>query len=176
MKSALVLFAYAAILVTGGVYAFLGAPEGANAATALIVPGACAAVMIVLGFIIVSAMPDNPKSAERVHIAAIVLALVFAIAFGFRATSAAKAQGAYITAQSAWQTAVTTNDIEDSPEAKIAFFEARNAPDHSKAYLGNTLWILMGFSALAMVAMLATRPGKRLRPARTTPDEDYDER
>jgi hypothetical protein len=160
MLAAGVLFIYAIGLALAGVLAFLMAPEGANAKTALIVPGACAVVIALLAIGV--AVAKKGKLKRGLHIAALVLMLVFAGAFSQRAMKASGAVQAYRNAAAQVDAAVAGGEVEDTPEAREAFFERELAPNHDKSYLANTLWGLVVFSALMFFVGLVVHPGRRV--------------
>jgi len=144
----IVVLAYAAVLLDGGLTAFMTAPPEANAATALIVPGACAVVMLLCA--VGASLIDRNRAVGMIGIhAGLVLPLVFAAAFAFRAMAAAEASAAY-------------ND----PAAVVA--EGGEAPDHDKGYLAWTLWRLTGLSGVAFVGLLLQRPKPAARGAGPT--------
>ena len=152
MRYAILTFGYAALLLLAGVAAFLLAPEGANAKTALIVPGA-AAVVVGLLALSLRATAGTPAS-KKMQLATMALALLFAFAFAGRAITASPSVRAHLDAQQAYAQAVETGATPDTPEARRAFFEAREAPLYSRAYLTRTLWLLCGASIGFVGAML----------------------
>jgi hypothetical protein len=84
MKSARIMFAYAGFLIACGLVAYFMAPPGVNATTALLVPGLAAILMIVFGAM-ANMFPRNRNvGMVGVHVG-LVLPLLFALAFGFRA-------------------------------------------------------------------------------------------
>lgn len=81
---------YAGLLVAGGVIAYLIAPPDAKAATALIVPSACAVLVAVCAGL--SALLPKSKLAGMIGIhAGLVLPVLFALAFVSRAIGNDKA-------------------------------------------------------------------------------------
>jgi hypothetical protein len=160
MLAAGVLFIYAIGLALAGVLAYSMAPEGANAKTALFVPGACAAVIALLAAGV--AIAKRGKLKRGLHIAALVLMLVFAGAFAQRAMKASGAVQAHRNAAAQLESAIESGEVADTPEAREAFFEREGAPDHDKSYLANTLWGLVVFSALMFFVGLVVHPGRRV--------------
>jgi hypothetical protein len=89
MKSARIMFAYAGFLIACGLVAYFMAPAGANATTALIVPSVAAGLMIVFGAM-ASAFPRNRTvGMVGIHVG-MVLPILFAAAFGYRAVNTFK--------------------------------------------------------------------------------------
>jgi hypothetical protein len=160
MKPALLLWSFAAVLVVAGVVAFLSAPKGANAKTALIVPGACA-VLVAVCALLAGGTLGGAGAARTGRVAGTVLAFVIAALVGWRAWSAGTAVRAYRDAEAGFAAEVAAGRAERTDPARIAFFEARGAPDHDKSYLRNLLWGLAGAGLLAG-ALLAT---SRTEPA-----------
>jgi len=156
MRAAYVLIIYAVALIAAGVFAFVSAPEDAKAITALIVPGACA---VVIGLLAIGMLALPFLRARRaLHITALAFMLIFAGAFAVRAMSASSAARSYRNAADQLERAVEAGEVEDTPEAREAFFGREDAPDHDKSYLANTLWILVAISALALVAGIVFPP------------------
>lgn len=158
MRAAIVLIIYAASLIGAGLFAFMSAPEGANAKTALIVPGACAVLILVLatGLLVAKA----PGRRVMMHVIALVLTLIFAAAFSLRAMEASGAVQAFRNAESQLEAAIEAGSVEDTPEARRDFFEREEAPDHDKSYLATTLWSLVALSALSLFFGLISSPNK----------------
>lgn len=166
MLAAGVLLIYAVGLVVGGAIAFSMAPEGANAKTALIVPGACAALIALLAIGVAAARKKGLK--RGLHIAALALMLVFGAAFSQRAMAASGSVQAHRNAAAQLEAAIESGEVADTPEARAAFFEREGAADHDKSYLANTLWGLVVFSALMFFVGLVAHPGRRVVRAMKT--------
>lgn len=159
MRSATIMFVYAAVLLGAGAWAYSAAPQGANAATALIVPGACALVMLICGGIVAGTARTNLRTARRTHLVALICALAFGAAFAQRGGQASLASTLHRETEYRFASAVKEGKAQDTPEARAAYFRSAGAPDHDKKYLSNTLWALMFVSAGAFLALLVTRPG-----------------
>lgn len=159
MRASVVLIIYAASLFGAGLLAFSMAPEGANAKTALIVPGACAALIMVLAIAILAI--KSPGVRVKLHVAALVLTLIFAAAFSLRAMDASGAVQAHRNAAAQLDRAIEAGQVEDTPEARQAFYEREDAPDHDKSYLATTLWVLVVLSALSLFAGLVSSPNRK---------------
>lgn len=156
-KAAAILVVYAALVVVLGALAFASAPEGANKATALIVPVAVALVAVALAVMSLAIHKNRALGMVGIH-AGLILPLLVALAVGHRAYKAQGATSAYAKAQAAWVERVDAEPAFATEENKAAFFDERGAPDHDKAYLRNALVAISGVSLLTFVAMLAARP------------------
>lgn len=154
MRYAIITVGFAAVLLLAGLVAFLLAPEGANASTALIVPGVCAAVMLVCALGLRGAS-GGPKE-KTVKAVAVALATIFAVAFIMRGMAASADVKNYRDAVEAYR--VVSPPSAEAPAPPAAFFEQRGAPDHDKSYLARTLWLLAGASLGYVGAMLMPRP------------------
>lgn len=152
-KAAGVMFAYALVMIVAGVIAFLLAPEGAKATTALAVPAACGAVMIVCGLLARSGR--GGIRATGVYLG-LVFALLFAAVIGMRATKTHEAVVAHQEVAETWDSTIGAMGDAD-PAIKKAFFDAADAPDHDKSYLRNTLGFLTVASVLAAGGILLRR-------------------
>lgn len=160
IKSAVIPVLYAIVLLAAGVNAYFMAPPQASAATALIAPGAMAAVMLIVAlFIAIS----GPKGARVAHLTGVLLVITFTFVLVWRAIPAMREANEHQEAAQQWEEALEQNLFEDTPEAKAAYFEQRGAPDHDKMYLAFTLFGLSAASALTFVLMLATPPRKEKR-------------
>lgn len=154
-RAAKVMFVYAVVMVAAGGVAFALAPEGANAATALAVPAACGAVMVVCGLL--ARASGSKLRATGVYLG-MVFALLFSAVIGMRAVKTGDAATAYQERAAQWD--ATIGAMGDADDAiRTAFFDAVDAPDHDKSYLRNTLWFLTVASAGAFVGILVSRRG-----------------
>jgi hypothetical protein len=153
------MFGYAVVLVVAGIVAFMLAPEGANAITALAVPAGCALLMVLCGLMSRAIPTKYGLGMAGIHLG-LVLPLVFAAVIGMRAVKTGDAIEAYREAETAWQARAEAGATV--PE-RAAHFEAADAPDHDKSYLRNTLWFLTAASAIAFFVILARRPKKEDR-------------
>jgi len=157
MKAAVVLGVYAAVLVLGGFIAYTSAPADANAMTALIIPGACAVVIVGCALLVVVGFKGNRKLAMVGAHLAMVFTLVFAVAFGMRAKAGFDASREYREGVEQFEAA----GISGAPlgeAAQKAYLEGRDLPTHDKAYLAYTLSGLVVASVLAFGALVAVRP------------------
>lgn len=170
-KAAALLAVYAVLMIVMGVLTYQLAPEGAKAFTALAIPGvaglmvlACA-VLCVIG----SRRPRNTDTAEEdekrhnaskaamigVH-AGLVLPLLFAVAFGFRAfgTTTAIADARQVLGDA---DATVTDQIATAVTAgPEALEEARDTI--GKDYLATSLWGLTALSVMAFGGVVLLRP------------------
>jgi hypothetical protein len=157
-KAATVMFGYAAVLVATGVVAYSMAPEGANARTALVVPTVCAGLMVLSAILATRLASSRMLGMIGIHLG-LVLPLLFAAGIGFRAHATGAAIDRHDVAQAEWNSAIAAG-ADASDQARQEFFAARDAPDHDKSYLRNTLWVLTVLSVGAFFGILATRPKK----------------
>ncbi len=157
IKAALMMVVYALVLVMGGVVAYMLAPEGANAATALIVPSACAALMIACAVMTLMLKKNKRVGMIGIHVG-LILPLVFTAAFIQRAVAGYGSIGAYKEANAAYVEAVANDATLAEEENREAFFKEKDAPDHSKAYLVATLALLSGSSVMGFFALISMRP------------------
>ncbi|MEC9374076.1 MAG: hypothetical protein VYC34_09535 [Planctomycetota bacterium] len=160
MRSALPPILFAIVLIIAGLTAYTLAPPQANAATALIVPGVCAVIMLAIGVGVLVTGRKSVKTAGRIHLVGVILTLVFLAAFVSRAIPTMRATNAYEQASQDYRRQVEAGTIDSSESARTAFYEGKGVPDHSKFYLGATLFTLSAAAALTFVVMLATPPRK----------------
>lgn len=170
-KAAAMLVVYAALVVVLGALAYASAPEGANKATALIVPVAIAVFALAFAVMALAIHKNRMLGMIGIH-AGLVLPLLVALAVGHRAYKAQEATSAYAQAQAAWVERVDAEPAFATEENKAAHFEQRNAPDHDKAYLRNALVAISGVSLLTFVAMLAARPKPPARKPKPKPKSE----
>jgi hypothetical protein len=154
LKAAINMLVYAAALLVIGVIAYLAAPTGASAATALIIPGVAAALMIACAVMTIMGATSNAKGkgpgkpgALGVNLA-VLLPLLFTLAFAFRALPTTSA---YLEAKGA----LSSGNVLEQAET-LADDKGRKALQ--KDYLVVALWSLTALSAFAFATMLTTRP------------------
>lgn len=157
MKAALIMFAYSIALLIGGLLAYGMAPGGAKAMTAIIVPVACAVVMMVCAFLAMQIARHRSLGMIGIH-AGLVFTIIFAAMIGFRAWKTTTQVANYPAALDAYNTAVAATPTLADPGARKAFFKERNAADHDKAYLRNDLWALSAGGLLAFILLIGARP------------------
>ena len=148
------MLVYAAVLVAGGVFAFAMSPDKGKATTALAIPGACAALMVLCAGL--SALLPKSKAAGMVGIhLGMVLPLVFAAGLFMQGNKAWKELGRYREAQSAW---MALPEPQRAGTDRATHFASFNAPDHSTWYKATALLGLGGASVVAFGLILAGRP------------------
>lgn len=172
-KAAAMLVLYAALVVLLGALAYASAPEGASAATALIVPVAVAVFSLAFAAMSLAIHKNRMLGMIGIH-AGLVLPLLVAIASGHRAFVAQGASAAYRQAQGEWLQRVEAEPAVATPERRLAFFEERNAPAYDKAYVRNALAAISAVSLLTFVAMLAARPRPPARRPKSGADPSAD--
>ncbi len=151
------MFFYAALLVGGGVTAFAMAPVGVDARTALLVPFACAASMMISAMLALQVGRVKVLGMIGIHVG-LVLPLVFAAAIGFRAVKTGAAIDSWKTAERAYATSLEKREIDNGAAARVAFFEEQGAPTHDKSYARNALWFLTIASVVSFGLILSNRP------------------
>lgn len=82
MRGIIVLYTFAAVQILGGAIAFFSAPPEANAATALIIPGAMATVTALLATVALALRKGKPRVAGHVVHGAYAFVLLCALAYG----------------------------------------------------------------------------------------------
>lgn len=197
-KAALLMILYAVVLVAMGVAAFLLAPEGANAKTALISSSGSAFLMVICA---VLAMTSNRTLVMvGVHVG-LLLPLVFAGTFFWRGSIGWQASGQYqylnevvlprevdagryentaegrdaFFADKAYEIARAEGEVSAELAEKDAFIakaiENNDLPNHDKAYVGRLLMLLFGTSLAFFVAILTQRPKPEAREPREERDD-----
>ncbi len=170
LKAAINMLVYAAALLVIGVVAYLAAPTGASAATALIIPSVAAALMIACAVMTImgatsTAKGKGPGKPGTLGVnLAILLPLLFTLAFAFRALPAT---GAYLEAKGA----LSSGNVIEQAETLI---DDKGRKALQKDYLVVALWSLTALSGFAFATMLTTRPKleKVAKAAKTDNPED----
>lgn len=157
---AAVMAAYAAIMILAGVIAFRSAPEGANAATALIIPGVAGVIMLICALMTSLAARNQRVGRIGAH-AGVMLTLLFTLLFGYTAWKRAGALERYPAAAAEYRQALEAGTVAATPEAQRAFFGERGASRHDITYLVRTLRVLTVASGAAFVVLLVLRPKPR---------------
>jgi hypothetical protein len=167
LKAAINMLVYAAALLVIGVIAYLAAPTGASAATALIIPGIAAALMITSAVLTImgAAAARDGKGVSKlgilgVHLG-ILLPILFTLAFAFRALPATNA---YLEAKNALN---SDNAIEQA----AAVLDEKQSKAYRKDYLVVALWSLTALSGFAFASMLTHRPKMEKRAKEPSPSE-----
>lgn len=157
---AAVMILYAALMILAGYVAYSAAPEGANATTALIIPGAAGFLMIVCG--IMTALAGRNQRIGRIGAhAGLILTIIFALVFGYTAQKRTVALRNYPAAAAEYRQARDAGAVADTPEAQREFFQDRGAPRHDTTYLVRTLWFLTVLSGVTFAVLVVLRPRPR---------------
>lgn len=160
---------YAAVLLAGGVIAFAIAPDKSEAKTALIVPAACATLVLISAGLSALLTKSKPAGMIGIHLG-LVLPLLFAVAIGYRAYGAAAGVARHQELRSAYETDLESGN-PDAADGFVVYAErvhGEEVAEHNKSYLRNTLFVLSAASTVAFVALLVQRP----RPAAPAADGD----
>ena len=156
--AALVLFFLGDTLLALGFIAFMLAPEGAKASTALIVSGASAALLWIFAGLCV--VPGKTAQMIGIH-GGLVLPLLLGGAFAFRGVSARSGVQAYEEQRAAFLETVNAGDAQDTHEAYEAWIEETGADpklDHDKTYLMAILFTMAAVSFVTTAVLVAMRP------------------
>lgn len=159
----MIMFLYAALMLTFGVLAYLIAPPGANATTAIIATGACAAIMVAMGVMSLMIKTKRKVGMIGIHLG-LVLPLVFAGVFLTRAGSNYRSSGVYNYFEDSYQADIKSRDVTDTDSLRESFLSGakpengKDIPEYDKAYLGFILTLLFGFSVAAFMFLLLSRP------------------
>ncbi len=162
-RAATIMFLYAALLLAFGILAYLIAPPGANAKTAVIATGACAAIMIAMGIMTLMIKSKRKVGMIGIHLG-LILPLVFAGVFLMRAGKNYRDSGVHRYFDKAYHADIKDRGAEDTPDNRESFLSgakpefAADIPEGDKAYLGFILTMLFGFSVAAFMFLLLSRP------------------
>ncbi|OAB63822.1 hypothetical protein AY599_18415 [Leptolyngbya valderiana BDU 20041] len=170
LKAFAILVLYAVLVVALGILAYSDAPEGANAATALIVPIAVAVVSLGCAAMALMIHKNRTVGMIGIHLG-IVIPLLVAIAVGHRAYVAHQASESYKEGQSLWEQRVQGGGI-NTPSAREKFFEENKYPDHDKGYLRGALVAISAVSLQTFVTMIVARPKPPARKPKPQADAD----
>jgi len=169
-RASVVMFLYAALILTFGILAYLIAPPGANAKTAVIVTGLCALVMLAMGVMSMMVHKKRKIGMIGIHLG-LILPLVFAVVFLMRAGASYRSSGVYKYFDHAYQVDIKDRKAADTPENRESFLSGakpdsgRDLPTGDKGYLGFILTMLFGVSVAAFVVLLLSRPELPPKPA-----------
>lgn len=162
--AAMLMFLYAAALVVGGAWAYFNAPAGANATTALAVPGLMALLIVVAALMAMQIKIKRMLGTAGFYLG-LALAVVFAVVTLVQGTSVAGQVGNYNDASKKFDeqqaAAATALAAPEREAARLKFLEESKAPNHDKTYLRNTLLALSGISVLAAGSLFLLRPRKK---------------
>lgn len=157
------MFLYAALMLAFGILAYLIAPPGANATTAIIATGACALIMVAMGIMTLMIKTKRTVGMVGVHLG-LILPLVFAGVFLMRAGTNFRSSGVYRYFEHAYQADIENRGVADTTETRDSFLsgakpdQGKDIPQHDKAYLGFILTLLFGFSVATFMFLLLSRP------------------
>lgn len=157
---ALVMFAYAGLMLLAGIVAFLSAPETANPWTALIIPGVASFLIIVCGALTLQAQKSPRNGRVGAHLG-FMLALVFTLLFSYTAFARTMAHQRHPAAMAEYRQALEAGAVTDTDADRRAFFRQRRAARHDIGYLVRTLWFVAGLSGVAFVVLIVVRPKPR---------------
>lgn len=164
------MFLYAALILSLGILAYLIAPPGANAKTAVFVTGVCAAVMIAMGVMSLMIHKKRKVGMIGIHVG-LILPLVFATTFLWRAGDNYRHSGVYQYFEHAYQADLKDRNAEDTTANRESFLSGakpesgNKIPTGDKGYLGFILTMLFGVSIAAFVVLLLSRPKLPPKPA-----------
>lgn len=164
MKSAAIMVTFSVLVLAAGLYAFTAAPAGANPATALIMSGVAAGLML-MAAVFASMIGRNRAIGTAGVIAGIALSLLFAASNGWIASRRWAQVNNAPAANAAFAEAVKADASLNQDDRKRAFFRERNASPHDVTYLRNTLVFITALSALTGAALLVTFPTGRNKRA-----------
>lgn len=169
-RAAVVMFLYAALMLSLGILAYLIAPPGANAKTAVFVTGACALVMVAMGVMSLMVYKKRKVGMIGIHLG-LILPIIFASLFLMRAGSNYRSSGVYRYFDNAYQVDLKERSAQDTAALRESFLSgarpkwAADIPQGDKGYLGFILTMLFGVSVAAFVVLLLSRPQLPPRPA-----------
>jgi len=160
LKAAIIMIVYAVAMLLIGSVTFMISPPGASSLTALIVPGACAALMVICAVLTImgAGAARQGKGVGKhgmlgVHLG-ILLPLLFMLAIMFRALPATTA---YLDVRNALDTKVPL-------PAAMAVLNEDSLKAFTKDYLAVSLWSLTALSGFAFVTLLFLRPKMEKAP------------
>lgn len=144
------------LLVVGGIVAFLMAPPGANAKSALIAPGIAGGLILLCG-VLTFAGAGRTLSRIAAH-AGMVLCLLITLAFAAQLPRVQAGITAHRSTSAIFAERVAAGQEQDSPEARRAFLENANVPVTDRTYVRNTVAVLAVVAAAGFLALLKVRP------------------
>jgi hypothetical protein len=163
-RAALIMFVYAGVVIGLSLLAFVLAPPGANAATAVAMGGGSALVMVVMAVLSLLGRRNRKLGMVGIHVG-LLLPLIFAATFLLRIGPSYRSSGVHRYFETAYERAVNTGAVASTSDAKDAFLKAgrdsvsgQEIPPTDKAYLGLILTLLFGASLAAFVLLLLSRP------------------
>ncbi|MHC5011789.1 MAG: hypothetical protein ACYTG6_12735 [Planctomycetota bacterium] len=164
MRAAVVMFVYAGLVLALGATAFVMAPEGASAITAILVPGIFSVLMDGCGIFALVAWKRQNDVRIPVFISLLLL-LAFVGGSLPRALAAGDAASAHQNAMADFRKQVESNELPDTEDARLDFLESQGAPPYDKSYQRNVLWVIIALSVVAFLAILWAYRADRSRRA-----------
>lgn len=161
MAAAKILVGFAVVLVLGGLTAFLLAPEGANKATALIVPGACAALLLACAWMASMLKRNRRLGMIGIHVGlalTALLGLVFAMQGFSRAQQASSHRAAVERFEGAELAGAATTD-----EGLAAYLEAQEVKAYDTMYLAVIFCVLSAAGFMTLFLLVLNRPKPEAR-------------
>ncbi len=171
------MFLYAALILTFGILAYVIAPPGANAKTAVVVTGICALVMVVMGVMSIMIHQKRRIGMIGLHLG-LLLPLIFAVVFLMRAGASYRSSGVYKYFDHAYQVDLKDRNAQDTIANRESFLSGakpeagKDIPEGDKGYLGFILTMLFGVSVAAFVVLLLSRPKLPPKPAQAAAKPD----
>lgn len=170
-RAAAIMFVYALLVLGLSLLAYVMAPPGANATTAIVIGGVAAVLMSAMAVMSMLIERNRKLGMIGIHVG-LLLPLVFAAGFFMRIDDAYSSSGVNRYFQNAYQQKVKDGAEDDTEKARRAFFvnardglSGKDIPETDKAYLGRTLTLLFGASTAAFVLLLLSRPEVPAKPA-----------
>ncbi|MEO1716684.1 MAG: hypothetical protein AAFR76_06190 [Planctomycetota bacterium] len=165
-RAAIIMFLYALVVVALSALAYLIAPPGANAMTAVVAGGVSAVLMCVMAGMSLLIRKNRAVGMIGIHVG-MLLPLLFCVGFLMRIPVAYGEAGVFRFFDAEFERQVEAGALQDNADARAKFYaDAERAltgdeteiPRTDKTYLGRTLTLLFGASTAAFVLLLLSRP------------------
>ena len=153
MRTATSIIIYSGLILVGGVAAFVMAPAGSSALTALLVPLIYATILDILAVTIIL-QRDTPRSALGPLRIVLLLMVIFIAAMVPRALATWNGIQAYDKASIEFEDLAVKGLRANTPEARAGYLAEQDAPTHDKRYL---LYIVGGMLFLSIIFFFALR-------------------
>jgi hypothetical protein len=160
MPATLVLFAGATIVGGIGLVAFASAPPEANAMTAIIIPAVMAMLMSAAGVAVLVFGRKGTGPARKAVLGAVVLVVLLAAMTLMPALARTRAWNAHNLNKEEFAAQVQAGTLQDTKEARDAFFRPKGAATHDITYLIAALWSIFAVHGVTAGLLLAMRPRK----------------
>lgn len=160
------MFLYALVVIALSALAYLIAPPGANAMTAVVAGGVSAVLMCVAAGMSLMIHKNRPVGMIGIHVG-LLLPLLFCVLFLMRIPVAYGEAGVFRFFDAEIQRQIEAGAMQDTAEARGKFYadaersltgDETKIPRTDKTYLGRTLTLLFGASTAAFVLLLLSRP------------------